>query len=232
MSILREKTIQEIMIMLDNSIFTRQAFNASFNNDDGDIVRIEFRDIPEFKFTITSSGPNKWRVFESPGDTFKDGESVVYEGFYSCTRNIEDWIGRVLEECTFSETGTEAIFEQMRKNLNKYSDNLPEPDKPFDEEDSIIWQQKLDDLVKIIESLQKGKKIQQDKLDAFIDVVEELKQDVEKLKSKINTLPKRTWVKAAGNKILDSLVKLANTKAGKAIVEGTFKGFLGNGGGG
>jgi len=226
MKILREATTGEIIRDLDRSFFTKHAFETSFNNKNGETARIVFRDNTDFKFVITQSGSGaSWKTSECPGVTFTECEEYDIRDFSTCRSRISGWVQRILEEYMVPGKGTEAIFQQMRDNLYKNSEELPEPEKPFNAKESAAWGERLDALIEKFEKLRKDNQIQQGELNT-------LKREVKDLKEKIESVPKKTWVKAAGNKILDSLEKLANTKVGIGIVEGTIRALLGGGGAG
>ena len=49
---LRQAAIKQIISLLDNSLFTRHAFEYSFNNENGEIVSITYKDNPDYIFKI------------------------------------------------------------------------------------------------------------------------------------------------------------------------------------
>ncbi len=110
----------------------------------------------------------------------------------------------------------------MRESLGKNVEELENPDKPFNSEEAKIWAERLDELVVKFEKFQEDNKIQKDELDS-------LKRDVKDLELHIESIPKKIWVTAAGNKIINTLEKLSNSKFAQALVEITIRGLLGQG---
>lgn len=222
MARIREVVIKEIFDELDRTLFTRHGFESSFNRKDGVVVHIVLKERPDFKFIVkeTYSG-GEWNTTESPGENFIDPESYRIRAFSDCKQRIRYWVQRIIEEFTVSENIASTIFENWRQDLNKTSEGLPNPDIPFDDSESQAWRKKLDKLVGQFEKLRKTDKIQQTELDV-------LRKEVEMLKESITSIPKKTWIRAAGNKILNILEKLS-TKAGEAITEGVIKALLGGG---
>jgi predicted RNase H-like nuclease (RuvC/YqgF family) len=102
--------------------------------------------------------------------------------------------------------------------LEDNADKLPNPDAPFDTDESNEWRKRLDGIVERMEKLEGENKIHKGKL-------QELKREIEELKGKLRVLPKRTWVRAAGNKILD-FIESAAKEGMKTLAEVTVKGFL------
>lgn len=222
---LRDKTIEKIMGLLDASLFTRHGFETHFHNTDtGETICIVFTDKPEFKFVaIEQPYGDAWTVKASPGNMFVDETNYRFNTFTECIDGIEDWLRRILEELVLVSKAP-AVFQQIRENLRVNSEGLDEPYRPFTEEESVQWEKRLDLLVAQFEELQEQEKIQQSEVDF-------LKREVQVLKEKLTTIPKRTWVKSAGNKIIDIIERLANTEAAKVLAEGAAKFLLGGGSG-
>lgn len=219
---LRQASIKQIIERLDSSFFTQHAFETSFNNRQADeIVRITFREHPDFKFIIKSDPviDNNWTLTESPGPNFSTPEQSKIERFRDCFTKIDIWISRILEESTSGSSSGPAIFAELRNNLNKMSDELPNPDQPFTQEEATVWIKKLDDLVAEFEHLKEAKKIQQNEIN-------ELKKAVQQLKANVENVPKGVWVKAAGNKILNTIEGLSNSQVGQILIEGSIKALL------
>lgn len=222
MARIREVVIKDILGELDRTLFTRHGFDNSFNMKDGVVVHIVFKERPDFKFIVkeTYSG-GAWNTTESPGVNFIDPENYVIREFSECKQRIRYWAQRIIEEFTVAEKITSTLFDNWRQDLNRASEKLPNPDIPFNDAESQAWRKKLDELVGQFEKLRKTDKIQQKELDA-------LRKEVEMLKESITSIPKKTWMRAAGNNILNILEKVS-TKAGEAITEGVIKALLGGG---
>lgn len=222
MSSIRDLIIKDIFNDLDRSLFTRHGFDCSFNREDGYIVHIVFRDIPIFKFTIKDKNySGNWITEEAPGINFLEGESYQFNEFDKAKGRLRFWIQRIIEEISIDDNKNKTVLENWRKNLNSFTDGMTEPDKPFDEKESQQWVERLDDLLVKFSDLSENDKLQKQELDS-------LKKEVEYLKANLTKLPKSTWIKAAGNKIINIMEKVT-TKAGEAIAEGVVKGLIGGG---
>jgi len=81
--------------------------------------------------------------------------------------------------------------------------------------------ERLDDLIIKFENLSENDKLQKKELDS-------LKKEIEILKENLSKLPRATWMKAAGNKIINIMEKVT-TRTGEAIAEGVVKGLIGGG---
>lgn len=223
---LRDKTIGQIVAILDKSVFTIHAFEANFNTAENDTVRIVFRDKPDFNFVIREQGSyasKSWVTKELPGSIFLDEEQYEFSDFASCRARISNWLDRLLEELIRHESDIPHVFAEMRKNLSSYIEQLTEPDTPFSAKESSEWNIRLDSLVEQFEKLKEEKKIQEGEL-------ANLKKEVQQLKELVTSVPKRTWLRSAGNKVVDILERLSNTKAAQALAEGVAKYLLVGGG--
>ena len=222
MAFIRDSVIKDFINDLDRTLFTRHGFTYTFNTPDGDIVNIVFKENPNFKFLIKDRNySNDWVTEESPGVNFMDGESYRFTDFEKAKQRIRFWVQRIIEEITVDEKKAKTVLESWRSNLSTFSDNMSDPEKPFSENESQQWVERLDDLITKFESLNENDRLQKKELDS-------LKKEVEALKQNLSKLPKSTWMRAAGNKIINVLESVT-TKAGEAIAEGAVKGLIGGG---
>jgi hypothetical protein len=224
---IRDATIRSILAELDRNLFTKYGFDCEFNKPNGETVCLTFRENPKFQFVVLQDEKRKvWKTVECPGVTFTDSEQYELKGFPGSIIRIKNWVQRIMEELTNGGEDTSKIFEKIRSNLSKKSEELPHPNDPFDEEMATDWQRILDSVVKQFEELKKENKIQQTDLTV-------LKKEVKELKESIKSVPKKIWFKAAGNRILSTMEKIADSKLAQSLIEssikGTIKGFIGEG---
>ena len=224
MKSLRDITIREILAILDKSLFTRHAFESTFNSDKDGTVMISFSDHEQYVFRIKESdwGSN-WEVTECPGFTFTDEETTKVDSFEDAMERIEGWLQRIVEDLAITGQSPHTDFSSLRESLNQTAESLHEPLTPFSADESSEWKKKLDDLVKKFEKLQEENEIQFAEVNA-------LRKEVASLKEGIETVPKKIWVKSAGNKILNILEKVADSKAGQLLLDKAFKYLLGSDG--
>lgn len=222
MAFIRDLVIKDFINDLDRTLFTRHGFTYTFNRQDGYIVHIVFKENPNFKFLIKDRNYSKeWVTEESPGVNFMDGESYRFTEFEKAKQRVRFWVQRIIEEITIDEKKAKTMLESWRRDLSELSDNMSEPEKPFNENETQQWVERLDDLIIKFENLNENDRLQKKELDS-------LKKEVEVLKQNLTKLPKATWMRAAGNKIINVLENVT-TKAGEAIAEGVVKGLIGGG---
>jgi hypothetical protein len=212
MSELRKATKEAILRELDESVFTRYGFTCEFNPEDGLILRIRFKDRPEFAFGIFEDpnaarivGGEPWTVVASPGEIFNEPEDQSYQAFHQALSRLADWLVRLTEEIVVptSEGATTALLEEFEKRL----ESLAEPDQPFSLEEAADWRARLDRFVEQVDVLQEQHDVDRDEL-------RKLRSDVERLKGNVESLPKKAWLRAAGGQIL----RWANNKVDTALI--------------
>ena len=221
---LRDGSINQLLRNLDRGLISRHHFDAQFNLDDGTLVSITFRDAPEFYFRLLQPKSNQntttqWATRESPGDYFTSEESYTHREFSAAFGRVSPWVNRLIEDLAVHTSTDDDWVSELRANLDEAADALPEPEKPFSEEEVEAWSQKFEQLIERLKKLEEENQIQK-------GLVSKLKSQLEELKKSGVTTPKRTWLKSAGHKVLD--VFEHGTKAGiKALAEGAVKALLG-----
>ncbi|MDP2983323.1 MAG: hypothetical protein Q8O92_08340 [Candidatus Latescibacter sp.] len=219
--ILREQTKKSILDILDESIFTRDGFNCHFNEGDL-ILSINFNDNDQFNFQIRQDIFNsKWTVSEKPGDTFYSDEAKSYDTFEKALDRINTWIEHILEELSLSSAENRDNFGILRDRINEQAETLPDPDQPFNKAEAVVWERRLDNLVKQFEQLQKEQKVSQ--LQVY-----KLQSEVQKLKEQITNIPKRTWVKSAGLRVL-RIIETVAASEGHELIDKAVRGLIGDG---
>jgi len=225
MKSLRSGAISQFLRQLDHGVFSQHNFDTSFNEQDGTLASVVFGDDPNFYFKILQpkTSVNKtgqWRTLESPGQFFTSEEEYENRDFNTAHSRARAWVARVVEELVFAQNKNGDWLQTLRSNLEAAANSLPEPETPFSEAEVADWSRKFDDLLARLEGLESENKIQQ-------GVVTQLKQQLNELQKQGVNIPKRTWLKTAGHKILD--VFEHGAKAGtEAIAKGAVKALLGS----
>ena len=222
---LRLGAIEEIRRNLNRGFLTSHSFELECNHPDGTLVRVKYKDNTTWKFELIhpKSEANtgaKWRTVESPGRHFASQETYEHEQFNQAHSSVYGWVDRVNEEMVLAakvhiDTTT---LQDLRLQVEAAANNLTDPEKPFTEEELEDWSGQLQRLVGRLSELERQSDIQSGR-------VEQLIRELESLKKQGTSIPKRTWLRAAGNKVLDLLDH--TSKAGlKSLAEGAMKALL------
>ena len=190
---LRKGARREILSRLDGTFFKSQAFEVTMNQSEEEILRIVFREKPEF-FISVKNEKGSWWTTEAPGTFLEDEEIVRLPDLGNCLQRIRPWTDRILEELAQVEDSKDR-FARLRHRIESYADSLPDPETPFKPEEVREFNTKLDNLVHNFEEMKERNEIQQSQLN-------ELKAEVAKLKEQNGKIAKRTFVKAAGYGLL------------------------------
>ncbi|MDP1526877.1 MAG: hypothetical protein Q8M20_13770 [Rhodocyclaceae bacterium] len=222
---LRYGAIEEIRRNLNRGFLTAHSFDIKANSPDGILVQVTYKDRPEFSIAIVqpesdANTSRVWRTIETPGRHFVAAEIYDHQQFQQAYGSIWGWADRVAEEILLqAKSGiAPSAIEDLRRNVEEAANNLVDPDKPFSEEEIDDWSERFKALIARLTELEKQNEIQSGR-------VNQLASQLEELKKQGTVVPKRTWVKAAGNKILDFFDTGAKA-AIKAAAEGAVKALL------
>lgn len=223
MPILRSGAIQNFLRQLDQGMLSQHSFECSFNNADGRIISVSFRDAPTFSFSVlhpesNTNSASQWQTIESPGQFFVSDERYEFRDFASAQSRVGPWVARLLEELATSQQHSTKWLATLRSNLETTADSLAEPDTPFTESEIEDWSAKLDELVSRLERLESENQIQR-------GTVSRLKDQLEELVERGQDMPRRTWLKTAGHKILDVFEHGARSGV-EALAKGAVKALL------
>jgi len=186
---------------------------------------VKYKDEAKWTFELlhpkTEANPGaKWRTIESPGRHFSSQETYDHEQFNQAYSSVYGWVDRVNEEMVLAAKAhiDRTTLQELRLQVEAAANSLTDPEKPFTEEELEDWSAQLQRLVGRLSELERQSEIQSGR-------VEQLTRDLEQLKKQGTSIPKRTWLRTAGNKVLDLLDH--TSKAGlKSLAEGAMKALL------
>lgn len=227
MRTLRTGATQQILQQLDHGFLSRHSFDATFNQSNGEIVRLTFRDHPEFALTIlqpnsVNNNTTQWKTTECPGRYFTSSDEYDHRDFSTALSTVYAWVDRIIQDLVSVDKNKAGYIEQLRKNLEDTANALPDPSEPFTEHELAEWSDKFDTLLQRLKNLEAENKLQRGQVDS-------LQRQLDELKKQGTRIPKKTWLKAAGHKVLD-LLDTASKEVIKAVAEGAVKALLASGG--
>ncbi|GJL93572.1 hypothetical protein [Hyphococcus sp.] len=220
---LRKDAIDNILNQLDQGVVSRHHFQAQFNQSDGLLVSIVFRDTPSYYFKIYQPGSSnntgpQWATEESPGEYFTSEETFKQPYFSNAHSRVAHWVGRLIKELTVEDTADRRWITELRANVDSTADSLPEPEQPFSEPEVEEWAGRLRPLIEQLQKSEEEGTIQKGQ-------VAKLTRRLAELKTSGTVTPKRTWLKTVGHKIVD-LFEHGAKAAIKSVAEGAVKGLL------
>lgn len=226
MQTLRLGAMRELEKNLNRGFLTSHSFQMKFNDENGTLVEIVFSDRPTFSFALlhprsaTNDG-SSWKTTESPGRHFISSESYDHPQFGQAFSAVYAWVDRIAEEILLEAAMKKTdsnLLDELRSRITQTADNLTDPDTPFTEEELDGWSAQLQRLLDRLKELEEQSEIQRGRVD-------QLSRELENLKKQGTTIPKRIWLKTAGNKILD-LLDSASKATLNALAEGAVKALL------
>lgn len=222
---IRKTVMDDIKARLNRGFLTPGAFHIVFNNQNGEVIRLTLKEKPEFYFVMEQPNSENnsqgfWKTSFSPGVYFMEAEATNHNYFPQSVEQIAPWLDRVMQELMVAAGTDSETLEQMRRNLEETAENLPDPEQPFSDEELAQWSARFDAVAQRLESVENELKIQHSK-------IEEFKNRLNSLKEQGATLPRSTWVKAAGYQVLE-LLRFASHDAVKSLASGAIKLLLGH----
>jgi len=209
--------IQNIEKRLDNSIFTKHAFERQFNSGNGVIVNIEFKDNPSFRFKVEKmEDGDRWQVTECPGVYLDSDRQNVQTDFSRCISTLNSWVNRLEEEVTYQDPNDWSEVARIRSFIEEKVSNIENPDEPFRDEEAEEWRQKVDQVIDSVENLEEDKR-------ELRQEVNRLKKDLKELNEQIDSMPRKTWMRSVLGSAANFAEKailhksLGNTLVGVAI---------------
>ncbi len=208
--------VEKLLRHLDNTPFTRHSFGVAQGESDADpSLRISLLDYPEYYFAV-SYGGSFWRLSYCPGEMLLDAgeQDSNLEGVELALVN---WTLRLTVELALRAARADPV-DAFRKELAAAADAFPEPDRPFTRAEADDWTRKLDAALAQFER-------DRDKMDITADEIIRLKTQIDKLTEIVTKVPRRVWVRSAGNTVADFFERIS-TKALAAITEGAVRALL------
>ncbi|WP_268124950.1 hypothetical protein [Roseivirga pacifica] len=231
---IRETTKSEIESLLDNSVFTKYAFNIEYNNSEQAIFKVVFTSTPVYSFEVTYS-PQMSRSYVgkkdlvyhvkcSPGKYFNEVSIVEFKTFEEVLSHIGIWTTRIfneLREGKVSLSHFQNTIDELKRDFEERIRNNEGNDKGeyFSGEQVDEYKNKLDDILAKMREL-KGE------LELNKSELEKVKLEFDKLKECIEILPRETWLRSAGNKMIDLMTSFAKSEIGQKMISSSVKGFL------
>jgi len=217
---LNKSAMAQIQQYLDQGFFSRHSFQIAFNSDNGELVRVQLADYPNCFYAVLqpNSTQSGWRSLESPGRHFTTAEEYPHPTYEHAAGYISSWVSRLLKEVVMEESLTNGDLHQLREDLARNAENLADPNQPFTADEAKEWEAKFDAMADRLRELEQKNELHQGHLHKLLNELEQLK--------KVSTsVPKKTWVKTAGNKILDYMETAAKSTI-TALAQGVVKAML------
>lgn len=208
---LRRAAQDAVLGALDATIFSRYAFEATFNQEDGALIRLVYKDRDGFAFKAfyePDDDESPWVITEAPGQHLMEPSTSRCDSFEECLSKIEAWIGRIFEE--LAESSPSEAVGALRDAFERRLDEISEPDAPFSAGEAEQWSDRLDQMADQIEKLHEEQNIQKQDLWA-------LRREFDRLKAAGTTMPKKAWLRAVGSKLFDYVDKKADLALKTAI---------------
>ncbi len=163
-----------------------------------------------------------FRTREAPGIDFDDENLPGTSSFEDCRARLTQWLERLIFELSIDQPETFDSLSTWQEGLEETIKRMKEPGEPFNDSDGEEWIKKLEEALQQLEQLKEVSGAQQAEMG-------DLRKELDELKSAIGKLPRATWLRAAGNRMLVILDRLSGSKTGQMLAEKVARGLLGDG---
>lgn len=217
---IRSRVIEDILNLLDDTIFTRHGFEILHSPNNDSDLQILLSDYTGFRADIgynsNRTPTQRWAVVTSPGRV-RITESSYHESIGDVMTEIEMWAHRLAGEIK-SRTEADAVVKSFREQIDHALEDMVNPDSPFTDEEAKTWQKKLKDAYADLAKMQ-------DRLDVTDEELEALRKKVDELSEVIGEFPRKMWVRSAGNTFSKFLGRVSSHVIA-SVTEGTIKALL------
>lgn len=203
---------RELDQILDRSVVGRSQFDATFDFDDGTLLKVLFRDRPEFCFEIREGGRNgtPFSTSECPGRNFVSPEEQDHRDFSSAFSSVHAWCDRLVLELMEGQR-KQRKAQSVLEFFARIADQVADPETPLSAEEAAQWEQRLKNLEERFREMEEKSEIQAGHLTRLVQQLAELQKHSQEM-------PKRTWIKAVGDKVAQYL-DVAATQAIETVVD-------------
>ena len=163
-----------------------------------------------------SSSYSKHRVNYSPG-SFKLQFEYTFDDFNDIFSQLSAWCQNIQNEL-IAYSPVYIQLEKFKKEFNeKIESCFEDTNLRFSAEEVEYLKAKLDELTDQISEIHRRNELTEDELNS-------IKKSLDALKESTENIPKKTWYRAAGNKLGNIVSQFFSSKAGqKLLEEGTEK---------
>jgi cell division protein FtsB len=203
---LRQKTKNEIIAILDDSYFGLSNFDLTFS--DGKNIWLTILFIPNYQFVyeVTSRSSSEFPFVSSaaPGIKFLAAERDIHSKLEEAISGIPAWLERIKEEVLDSNPIIREL-DRVRNELNERINKLEDQNDFFSIDEVSYLIDRLDELQTKFDALSG----ENEELRAAVAVIEQNLMDLKDASEKVN---KATWYRMAGSKLLKGAKSVMGSK--------------------
>ena len=238
MSQLKKSFIKDIYDAVAGSCFTMADFQFEFPDTGPTLLKIFFRYKPSFKFILNEKRENETdnnhelHAVLSATCEKKNGQAIAYlleaPGEYKAAdeqpicsledipKKIPQWCSNIHKELT-TEIDLQDDFDEFREELEELiREHIAEESVRFTPDEVANLSNKLDNLYKIFEELQKQNKLTRVEL-------KDVKEHLKALLSSAKTYSKGLWARVANNRLLKIMIDVAKTEEEREVITESIK---------
>lgn len=200
---------KRIITALNQSAFTAASFAVIVPDDGPNLAVIEFVDNMRYSFEIRPHG-RSFEVRYSPGEVLSTDtmEATTFDNVLLCLAYWCEQIQKELKATRSFESDLEQIKREFNNKLNAF---MPDSFVHLDDKEKSVLMRKLEDLWDGFDGLRGQNLITVGELNVVHSTLKDLS-------ASLVELPKRTWYRSAGNKLLELAGNSVVSPAGQKLI--------------
>lgn len=216
---LRPTAFRELEDLLDKTYFSKEAFSINSDPRGADVFAITFMPNQQYMFKVHQYNDG-FITTETPGKYLTSELKIERDSFRDVMVGIEDWANRIRDDYRIGprDSDIDEFIEQLRKNILKGSEGTGD----FSAAEIEELRSKLDALTQVVQS-------QSEKLNATEEQFRAFEKEIDDIKRDLESMPKGTWHKVAGGKIIRAIKGFIGTPEGRRLIADGIKRLIGLG---
>jgi hypothetical protein len=206
------EVLNSVRYALQQSAFGESAFKLDLPAAGFTVLRITFADQPHFEFLVTKD--RTLRVRYSPGHLVMKEEYEV-EKLNHIVASVDLWCRHILTELRASNPLLNPIYCEMDRLKAEFERRLDEcfenANQHFSNAESEDLSSRLSAVEENFSQLREQSRITEEEL-------AKVKQTLAHLKENLKVMPKKTWMRMAGTKIIELGGKILSSESGQKLL--------------
>ncbi|EEF57715.1 hypothetical protein [Pedosphaera parvula] len=207
-TLITKTALRKIYDSLDASFFSAASFRIDTPQKEV-FARIHYLDNDSYYFLFYEKDGNMSVQF-SPGE-LKNVHTERIHGLDGCIDKISDWCVYIQRELKTGNPFYDELEKVKAEFAEKLNNHFSDATAHFSSEEAAQLHSRFDELLQKFGELKKQNGINEEEL-------RKVKETVATLQRAIEEVPKKTWYRSAGNKLMDLSKKFLQSKQGQQLI--------------
>jgi hypothetical protein len=202
--------VKQILEVLGESYFTSAGFNVVFPDEGRHWAIATFLDDPKYVFHLNDGYRDDFKVEFTPGNVRVSTEAETKD-FNDVLVYLKQWTKNIKDELAASSPLYDELENLKKEFAEKLNEHVKDSQQHFTKNEVEGLEVRLKDLAKNFDELREQQIITAHELKIAKDMLEELQANLTKM-------PKKTWYRTAGSKIIEVAGKYFMSEQGQKLL--------------